>query len=203
LETVKRIRTMRGMNQVDLAKASGVSQNTISEIETGRREARPATLGKLAKALGVEISDFFEESDVSPKAQRSSSPEPSLFNGLEDELHQAVYTPWLEFIDRYADRWEERIAHQVLDAGAVAEFVATLEDLGPVLRRLGLREKQEQPPDYDFTYGPTTGQVIGRLMDLLNPLIEAGAKQAEESDLERLRRRREEFASGQGRAASG
>jgi transcriptional regulator with XRE-family HTH domain len=68
LETVKRIRTMRGMNQVDLAKASGVSQNTISEIETGRREARPATLGKLAKALDVEIADFFEEQPY-PKAQ--------------------------------------------------------------------------------------------------------------------------------------
>jgi transcriptional regulator with XRE-family HTH domain len=60
LEAVRRIRTMRGMNQVDLAKASGVAQNTISEIELGKREARPATLKKLADALGVEIVDLFE-----------------------------------------------------------------------------------------------------------------------------------------------
>jgi transcriptional regulator with XRE-family HTH domain len=182
---------------VRLAVAADMNPATLNRIEQGKANPNLKTLKRLATALDVEVGDFF------PKAQRSSSPEPSLFNGLEDELHQAVYTPWLEFIDRYADRWEERIAHQVLDAGAVAEFVATLEDLGPVLRRLGLREKQEQPPDYDFTYGPTTGQAFGRLMDLLNPLIEAGVKQAEESDLERLHRRREEFASGQGRAASG
>jgi transcriptional regulator with XRE-family HTH domain len=49
---------MRGMNQVDLARASGVAQNTISEIELGKREARPGTLKKLADALKVEISDL-------------------------------------------------------------------------------------------------------------------------------------------------
>ena len=75
METVKRIRTMRGMNQVDLAKASGVSQNTISEIETGRREARPATLGKLARALGVDIADFFEEPTYAKKARSPLSAE--------------------------------------------------------------------------------------------------------------------------------
>ncbi len=68
METLKRIRMVRGMNQVDLAKASGVSQNTISEIETGRREARAATLRKLASALEVEIADFFEGANY-PKAQ--------------------------------------------------------------------------------------------------------------------------------------
>jgi transcriptional regulator with XRE-family HTH domain len=51
---------MRGMNQVDLAQASGVSQNTISEIETGRREARAATLRKLARTLEVEIADLLD-----------------------------------------------------------------------------------------------------------------------------------------------
>src|SRR5215213_6493862 len=49
---------MRGMNQVDLARASGVAQNTISEIELGKREARPGTLKKLADTLGIEISDL-------------------------------------------------------------------------------------------------------------------------------------------------
>jgi transcriptional regulator with XRE-family HTH domain len=73
LEALKRIRTMRGMNQVDLARASGVAQNTISEIETGRREARPATLAKLAKALKVEIADFFEEASH-PKDRAPGSP---------------------------------------------------------------------------------------------------------------------------------
>ncbi len=58
MEALRRIRTTRGMNQVDLAKASGVAQNTISEIELGKREARPGTLKKLADALGVELRDL-------------------------------------------------------------------------------------------------------------------------------------------------
>jgi transcriptional regulator with XRE-family HTH domain len=61
LEALRHIRVTRGLNQVDLAKASGVAQNTISEIELGKREARPGTLKKLADALGVEISDLFGE----------------------------------------------------------------------------------------------------------------------------------------------
>jgi transcriptional regulator with XRE-family HTH domain len=60
LEALRRIRTIRGINQVDLAKASGVAQNTISEIELGKREARLGTLKKLADALGVEVRDLTE-----------------------------------------------------------------------------------------------------------------------------------------------
>jgi transcriptional regulator with XRE-family HTH domain len=75
---------MRGMNQIELAKASGVAQNTISEIEIGKRQARPATLKKLADALGVEIADFFEEAD-SPKGIAPTSQQPSFFNHLREQ----------------------------------------------------------------------------------------------------------------------
>ncbi len=95
METVKRIRTMRGMNQVDLAEASGVSQNTISEIETGRRKARPATLGKLARALGVDIADFFDEPTY-PKKARALSPhdaDPGTALPEDEVLFEAYYTP--------------------------------------------------------------------------------------------------------------
>ena len=86
METVKRIRTMRGMNQVDLAEASGVAQNTISEIELGKRGARPGTLKKLAGALGVEIGDLLgEETDSYPKAEAPPSSIQPPLNGFEDE----------------------------------------------------------------------------------------------------------------------
>lgn len=104
METVKRIRTMRGMNQIDLAEASGVSQNTISEIETGRRKARPATLGKLARALGVDIADFFDEPTYPKKARalslRDTEPETAL---PEDEvLFEAYYSP-----ESFDEVWNE------------------------------------------------------------------------------------------------
>jgi transcriptional regulator with XRE-family HTH domain len=76
---------MRGMNQVDLAEASGVAQNTISEIELGKREARPGTLKKLAGALGVEISDLLSEETDRPLGE---APQPSLEDAAQSEAFQ-------------------------------------------------------------------------------------------------------------------
>jgi transcriptional regulator with XRE-family HTH domain len=111
LESIRRLRTMRGMNQVDLAKASGVAQNTISEIETGRREARPATLGKLAKALNVEIAAFFEEEDASPKDRAPGSPREwlrahnaHLLSLTQEELSAVFSALYPDQSEKFSDR---------------------------------------------------------------------------------------------------
>ena len=68
MDTVKEIRRRKGWSQKDLAEESGVGQDTISGIESGRHEPRPSTLRKLADALDVEVAEFFEESGrTSPK----------------------------------------------------------------------------------------------------------------------------------------
>lgn len=59
VEELRHLRRQKGLTQQDLAELSGVSQYTITEVETGRREARPSTLRKLAEALDVEVADFF------------------------------------------------------------------------------------------------------------------------------------------------
>src|SRR5215218_10872149 len=59
LERLRHIREQVGYSQQDLANESGVSQHTISEIELGRRKPQGRTLRKLAKALGVEVADFY------------------------------------------------------------------------------------------------------------------------------------------------
>jgi transcriptional regulator with XRE-family HTH domain len=41
------------LTQQELANASGVSRLTITELETGARNARPATIRRLAAALDV------------------------------------------------------------------------------------------------------------------------------------------------------
>jgi len=77
LEELRRLRKLKGLSQQDLAAKSGVSQYTITEIETGRRsDPRPSTLRKLAKALGVEVADFFREPEA-PKEDAPPHPEPS------------------------------------------------------------------------------------------------------------------------------
>ena len=61
MDAVKEIRRRKGWSQKDLAEESGVGQDTISGIESGRHEPRPSTLRKLADALDVEVADFFRE----------------------------------------------------------------------------------------------------------------------------------------------
>lgn len=42
------------MSQEQLAEKSGVARDTISKLETGRRQAYPTTIRKLAAGLAVE-----------------------------------------------------------------------------------------------------------------------------------------------------
>jgi DNA-binding XRE family transcriptional regulator len=51
---VLRLRNQRGMTQRDLARALGVSQPRIAEIEGARTSARIDTVGRLAAVFGVE-----------------------------------------------------------------------------------------------------------------------------------------------------
>ena len=61
VEALRQMRLQKGWSQQDLAGESGVGQDTISGIESGRHEPRPSTLRKLAQALGVEVADFFRD----------------------------------------------------------------------------------------------------------------------------------------------
>lgn len=52
------VRIEKGMTQEELAERSGVHRDTILKLETGQRDARPATLKKLADALGVRSEEI-------------------------------------------------------------------------------------------------------------------------------------------------
>jgi|GEM_PF-2868518 ribosome-binding protein aMBF1 (putative translation factor) len=57
---VLRLRNQRGMTQRDLARALGVSQPRIAEIEAARTTARIDTVGRLAAVFGVEPSTLLK-----------------------------------------------------------------------------------------------------------------------------------------------
>ncbi len=158
------------------------------------------------EVVGLLIEDAYlrveSEAENARLKQENTRLKEDLTRKDEAERRTAFYEPWMEFANRYADRWEQKIAQGVIELGAANEFISTLEDLGPILRRLGLQEKQEQSPEYPHTYGPVIGEAITRLMRLLGPLGEAGHKQFENSELAQLRR---ELGSPEqeGRPASG
>ena len=63
MDTGKRIRSFREMkhwSQVELADASGINVNTIRKYELGIRNPKPAQLEKIASALQVNLSLFYD-----------------------------------------------------------------------------------------------------------------------------------------------
>ena len=61
MNRVRLLRKQRGWSQEELSQVSGVNRSTISQIESGVRDPKPATLRKLARTLGVNIGDLFDE----------------------------------------------------------------------------------------------------------------------------------------------
>jgi transcriptional regulator with XRE-family HTH domain len=44
-----------------VARITGIAQDTISQLEMGKREAQPRTIRRLAEALSVEPSTLMKE----------------------------------------------------------------------------------------------------------------------------------------------
>ena len=64
-EKLKQLREQRGMTQKQVAELMGISQQAYGQYESGSREPKPDTLGRIAAALGTSPSNFFENSFVS------------------------------------------------------------------------------------------------------------------------------------------
>lgn len=57
-KNIARIRNRKGMTQLDVAAASGMEVNSLGRIENGRTNPTVKTLVKIAKALGVKLTDL-------------------------------------------------------------------------------------------------------------------------------------------------
>ncbi len=57
---IRAYREFKGMNQVQLAEASGINVGTIRKYELGLRNPKPDQLEKIASALGLNVSVFLD-----------------------------------------------------------------------------------------------------------------------------------------------
>src|SRR5215208_4913157 len=89
-ERLAELREQKALTLHDLEELSGIGADGISKIENGHRKPRPSTLRKLARALGVEVEDFFREPAVplaeAPRVAGLPAKEESIF----DLAHDAV-----------------------------------------------------------------------------------------------------------------
>jgi transcriptional regulator with XRE-family HTH domain len=61
---VVELRQQRGLSQYKLYQLAGISQATLSEIESNKKVPTVTTLAKICKALNISLSAFFSEDDV-------------------------------------------------------------------------------------------------------------------------------------------
>lgn len=62
-KNIKRIRESKGLSAKEVITAINMSAPMYSRIENGKTEPSLTTLEKIAKALGVKLSDFFDNDD--------------------------------------------------------------------------------------------------------------------------------------------
>jgi transcriptional regulator with XRE-family HTH domain len=105
MQRTPRLRALReraALSQEDLAERSNVARATIADLEGGKRPARPSTIRKLAKGLGVEVTELYGDPEYplveAPPFQRS-------FNHLLAEERRRA------FIERARRYVEARVAH--------------------------------------------------------------------------------------------
>lgn len=59
-KNLKRIRTEKGISQVDVARSLGVSRGFVSNLENGKTNPTLATITKLAGAVGVTTDELLK-----------------------------------------------------------------------------------------------------------------------------------------------
>jgi transcriptional regulator with XRE-family HTH domain len=72
MDRLAELRERRALTLRELSVKSGVAADTINQIELGHRRPRPSTLRKLARALEVDVEEFYTEPILAGKAKAPS-----------------------------------------------------------------------------------------------------------------------------------
>jgi transcriptional regulator with XRE-family HTH domain len=176
VDEVRRLRLEKGWSQNELAYHAKLAPSVISLIETGKRDPNATTLRKLAGALEVRIPDLFEGRD-SRKAQRRSSPEPRLFNSL-DERRLSRFS---EAIIAAAARWGEAMSSPDMNDTKRFGLIDAALDLSRVIEERAEEEDWEALPNQERLEIVTTMEkLIEAANQGLRHLEESGRAKAQE-----------------------
>lgn len=74
-EFIFQYRLKNGMTQAKLAKKLSISQNAVSQYESGKRVPTVKRISSIASALGCSVADIMAQSPISPseEAERPSA----------------------------------------------------------------------------------------------------------------------------------
>ena len=96
-EQIKEVRKAKGLSQQDMADKMEINRVQYNRIETGKSEVTISNLKRIAKALDIDIVDFFRK-DVSfdiNSSDKTLIEKIKLLEQLDDSIKTSIYT----FID--------------------------------------------------------------------------------------------------------
>lgn len=102
-ENIKRIRTAKNLSQKEVTINAKLDTAQYSRIENGKTDPSVSTLERIAKALGVSLSDLFAATDELKEINsldKSLMEKVALMESLSDEEKQTIYTMLDAFIGK-------------------------------------------------------------------------------------------------------
>ena len=87
---LKMIRLAHGVSQSDMAKAIGIRQTNLSNMEAGRTAITVQNLFKIQKVLGCKMADFFVDFDSETEKVADTKQNGSEKNAVSINLEDAV-----------------------------------------------------------------------------------------------------------------
>jgi transcriptional regulator with XRE-family HTH domain len=102
-EQIKRIRTAKGLSQKEVLNASGLDKAQYSRIENGKTDPSFSTLEKIAKALGVSLSELFATTDEIKEVNshdKTVMEKVALIESLTDDEKNTIYSMLDAFIGK-------------------------------------------------------------------------------------------------------
>jgi transcriptional regulator with XRE-family HTH domain len=97
-EQIKKIRTAKNLSQKEVALALEMDQAQFSRIENGKTDPAFSTIEKIAKALGVELTELVNANDIFAEV---NSYDKSVIEkmALVDQLEEKEKTAFFSILD--------------------------------------------------------------------------------------------------------
>jgi Zn-dependent peptidase ImmA (M78 family)/DNA-binding XRE family transcriptional regulator len=143
---VKRIRSSRGMSQVDAAKAAGISRQALSNIENGvTKEPRISNLQAIADAFKIQLMDLFvEPPKLSTVRFRSNSIKTKKDESIKEQylIDAACWLKDFNFLQSVANDKKEYKLKAVPDEISKLKSNRPLKAAGLARSALGLKDEE-------------------------------------------------------------
>lgn len=88
-ENIRKIRREKGLTQKQLGELCGINESNIGKYERGKQDPKTETLNKIAKALSVDVTEFYTGGKVLDATKNMVS-----FDSrkISDAIIQALYS---------------------------------------------------------------------------------------------------------------